>query len=85
VALPPGSRVGPYEVVAQIGQGGMGVVYKSHDTKLNRPAAIKILSNEFADAAARRRFQMEAQTASSLTTHTSSRCTTSVSTTARRS
>jgi Tol biopolymer transport system component/tRNA A-37 threonylcarbamoyl transferase component Bud32 len=44
----------------------MGVVYKSHDTKLNRPAAIKILSNEFADAAARRRFQMEAQTASSL-------------------
>jgi len=44
----------------------MGVVYKAHDTKLNRPAAIKFLSNELADAPARRRFQMEAQTASSL-------------------
>ncbi len=44
----------------------MGVVYKSHDTKLNRPAAIKVLSNELADPAARRRFQTEAQTASSL-------------------
>jgi Tol biopolymer transport system component len=44
----------------------MGVVYKAHDTKLNRPAAIKLLSNELADAPARRRFQMEAQTASSL-------------------
>src|SRR5215208_2522853 len=44
----------------------MGVVYKALDTKLNRPAAIKFLSNELADAPARRRFQMEAQTASSL-------------------
>ena len=66
VALTPGSRLGPYVVTAQIGEGGMGVVYKSHDTKLNRPAAIKVLSNELADPAARRRFQMEAQTASSL-------------------
>ena len=44
----------------------MGVVYRSHDTRLNRPAAIKVLSNELADSAARRRFQTEAQTASSL-------------------
>ena len=66
MALTAGSRLGPYVVTAQIGEGGMGVVYKSHDTKLNRPAAIKVLSNELADPAARRRFQMEAQTASSL-------------------
>jgi serine/threonine protein kinase len=44
----------------------MGVVYRALDTKLNRPAAIKFLSDGVADAAARRRFQREAQTASSL-------------------
>ena len=44
----------------------MGVVYRALDTKLNRPVAIKLLSDELADAAARRRFQREAQTASSL-------------------
>jgi Tol biopolymer transport system component/predicted Ser/Thr protein kinase len=44
----------------------MGVVYKAHDTRLNRPAAIKVLSNEVADPAARRRFQIEAKAASSL-------------------
>src|SRR5262249_56580167 len=48
------------------GDGGMGVVCCATDTKLNRPAAIKFLSDELADAAARRRFQREAQTASSL-------------------
>ncbi len=44
----------------------MGEVYRALDTKLNRPVAVKLLSDEFADAAARRRFQREAQTASSL-------------------
>ena len=44
----------------------MGVVYKAHGTGLNRPAAIKVQSNELADPAARRRFQIEAKTASSL-------------------
>ena len=43
----------------------MGVVYRALDTKLNRPVAIKLLSDDLADAAARRRFQREAQTASS--------------------
>ena len=66
MALTPGTRLGAYEITAQIGEGGMGVVFKAHDTKLNRPAAIKFLSNELTDAPARRRFQMEAQTASSL-------------------
>src|SRR5688572_29080553 len=44
----------------------MGVVYRALDTKLNRPVAIKFLSDDLADAAARRRFQQEAQMASSL-------------------
>ena len=44
----------------------MGTVYRAVDTKLNRPVAVKVLSNELADTAARRRFQREAQTASSL-------------------
>jgi serine/threonine protein kinase/Tol biopolymer transport system component len=57
---------GRYEIGEQLGEGGMGVVYRALDTTLNRPVAIKFLSNEFADAAARYRFQREAQTASSL-------------------
>jgi Tol biopolymer transport system component/predicted Ser/Thr protein kinase len=66
LAFTPGTRLGAYEITSQIGEGGMGVVYKAHDTRLNRPVAVKFLSNELADADARRRFQMEAQTASSL-------------------
>jgi serine/threonine protein kinase/Tol biopolymer transport system component len=62
----PHSLAGRYELEGQLGEGGMGVVYRALDTKLNRPVAIKFLSNEFADAAARHRFQREAQTASSL-------------------
>ena len=64
--LAAGAMVGPYRVEAPLGEGGMGTVYRAMDTKLNRPVAIKILSDDFADAAARRRFQREAQTASSL-------------------
>jgi serine/threonine protein kinase/Tol biopolymer transport system component len=61
-----GRRIGTYEIQATIGTGGMGVVYRAVDTKLHRPVAIKFLSNTVADPAARRRFQREAQTASSL-------------------
>src|SRR5207245_1088129 len=61
-----GMQVGAYRIEATLGQGGMGVVYRALDTKLNRPVAIKFLSNEIADATARRRFQREAQMASSL-------------------
>ena len=64
--LSPGTRLGPYEILSALGAGGMGVVYRALDTNLNRPVAIKFLSDEFADPAARRRFQREAQTASSL-------------------
>src|SRR5262249_22100036 len=61
-----GQKFGQYEIASVLGEGGMGVVYRATDTKLNRPVAIKFLTDELADAAARRRFQREAQTASSL-------------------
>src|SRR5436190_21206078 len=61
-----GAQIGSYRIESQIGEGGMGTVYRALDTKLNRPVAIKFLSNELADVVARRRFQREAQTASSL-------------------
>jgi serine/threonine protein kinase len=61
-----GTLIGVYRVEGPLGEGGMGTVYRATDTKLNRPVAIKLLSDEFADAAARVRFQREAQLASSL-------------------
>src|SRR6184192_1790443 len=64
--LTAGALIGPYRIVSLIGQGGMGQVFRATDTKLNRPVAIKFLSDRLADAAARRRFQREAQMASSL-------------------
>ncbi len=42
MALTAGTRLGPYEIAAQIGVGGMGEVYQVRDTKLNRDAAIKV-------------------------------------------
>jgi eukaryotic-like serine/threonine-protein kinase len=65
-SIPAGYRIGGYQVQDPLGAGGMGVVYRALDTKLNRPVAIKFLSADLADVAARRRFQREAQTASSL-------------------
>jgi serine/threonine protein kinase len=66
MALASGVRLGPYEIMSVLGAGGMGEVYKAHDTRLDRTVAIKLLSAELGDDAARRRFQREAQTASSL-------------------
>jgi serine/threonine protein kinase len=65
-ALSSGTQVGVYRIEDRLGEGGMGTVYRALDTKLHRPVAIKFLSDELADAAARRRFQREAQMASSL-------------------
>jgi eukaryotic-like serine/threonine-protein kinase len=61
-----GRILGPYRIEAMIGEGGMGAVYRATDTKLNRVVAVKFVSTEVADASARRRFQREAQLASSL-------------------
>ena len=48
MSLAPGSRLGPYEVVAGIGAGGMGEVYRARDTKLGRDVALKVLPAEVA-------------------------------------
>ena len=63
-----GSRLGPYEIVAPIGAGGMGEVYKARDTRLDRSVAIKVLPPAFADnAQLKQRFEREAKTISQLT------------------
>ena len=65
--LPIGTRLGPYEVTAQIGAGGMGEVYRARDTRLKREVALKILPKTFASDPERlARFQREAQVLASL-------------------
>jgi serine/threonine-protein kinase len=60
--LPSGTKLGPYEVVVQIGAGGMGEVYRARDTKLARDVAIKVLPANFVNDPERlSRFQREAR------------------------
>ena len=67
LALTPGTRLGVYEVTAQIGAGGMGEVYKGRDTRLDRTVAIKVLPEALAaDPQFRERFDREARTISRL-------------------
>jgi Tol biopolymer transport system component len=67
VTLKSGARLGPYEVLAAIGAGGMGEVYKARDTRLDRTVAIKILPETLAaDPQFRERFDREARTISQL-------------------
>ncbi len=67
MALSPGTRLGPYEIIAPLGAGGMGEVYRAQDTRLDRTVAIKILSSTFsADSDRLRRFEQEARSASAL-------------------
>src|SRR5215813_598986 len=62
-----GTRLGYHEIVALLGKGGMGEVYRARDTKLKREVAIKILPDEFSDDPARvSRFQREAEVLASL-------------------
>ena len=62
MSLSPGTRLGSYEVIAQIGAGGMGEVCRARDTKLNREVALKVLPVAFAtDSDRMTRFQREAQ------------------------
>ena len=67
MALSPGDRLGPYEIVALLGAGGMGEVYRAKDTKLNREVAVKVLPAAVAEDAERlARFRREAQALASV-------------------
>ncbi|SPF43382.1 Serine/threonine protein kinase [Candidatus Sulfopaludibacter sp. SbA4] len=65
--LAAGTRLGPYEIVAPLGAGGMGEVYRARDTRLGRDVALKILPADFADDPSRRqRFEQEARAVAAL-------------------
>jgi eukaryotic-like serine/threonine-protein kinase len=67
MALALGTRLGPYEIVAPLGAGGMGEVYRARDTRLERAVAIKILREQLShDPVRRQRFEREAKTVSHL-------------------
>src|SRR5215469_14980120 len=67
MTLSPGMRLGPYEILAPLGAGGMGEVYRARDTRLERTVAIKILPAELSnDSVRKQRFEREAKTISSL-------------------
>ena len=59
--LAPSTRLGPYEIVAMIGAGGMGEVYRAHDPRMGRDVAIKVSAERFSD-----RFEREVRTVAAL-------------------
>ena len=67
MALSPGTRLGPYEILAPLGAGGMGEVYRARDTRLDRTVAVKVLPPHLsASEQSRQRFEREAKTISQL-------------------
>jgi len=65
--LAEGSRLGPYEIIGRLGSGGMGVVYRARDPRLDRDVAVKVLPDDFAtDPGRLRRFEREARAAGAL-------------------
>ena len=67
MTLSPGTRLGPYEILAPLGKGGMGEVYRARDTRVDRAVALKVLPEEFFESEERRgRFEREARMLASL-------------------
>src|ERR1700720_4932979 len=67
MAIVPGTRLGPYEIVSPLGAGGMGEVYRARDTRLERSVAIKVLpANLSSDPSLRQRLEREARAVSKL-------------------
>jgi Tol biopolymer transport system component len=67
MSLAPGTHLGPYEIAAPLGAGGMGEVYRARDTRLERTVAVKILPSQLSsDPARKQRFEREAKTISNL-------------------
>ncbi len=67
MSIPKGTRLGPYDIQESLGAGGMGEVYRAHDTRLNRDVALKVLPQGFsADPERLARFQQEAQAVAAL-------------------
>src|SRR5215470_15261955 len=67
MTLPTGTKLGPYEIQAPLGVGGMGEVYRARDTRLERSVAVKVLPQHLsASAEVRQRFEREAKTISQL-------------------
>src|SRR5579862_1898091 len=65
--LPPGSHLGPYEILSPLGAGGMGEVYRARDPRLSRDVALKILPADVAnDPSRRQRFEQEARAVAAL-------------------
>jgi serine/threonine protein kinase len=65
--LGPGDHLGPYELISRLGAGGMGVVFRARDTRLEREVAVKLLPASFASDPDRlRRFEQEARAAGAL-------------------
>ena len=67
MSLAPGSTLGPYAILAELGHGGMGVVYTAHDPRLKRQVAIKLLTADLTgDETAKQRFLQEAKASSEM-------------------
>ena len=78
MSLVPRNHLGPYEIIAPLGAGGMGEVYRARDTRLGRDVALKVLPVDLAgDTARRARFEREARLLAALNTPISWASTTS--------